>query len=147
MKGASIKEEDTSFEFVQPSQLAIYGRDNSDSNHGDTSNKDQQSRFKDHQIVKNDFTQQQQQMILSFNLVTTAFVNEDGTIDRTIRDASNKLPINATNTVQPPTTTQSAAPPPAIDRSRKPIKSNNTTPTKLQQEQMIKSKFFKYWIR
>lgn len=83
--------------------------------------------------------QQQQQVTLNFNLVTTAFVNEDGTVDRTIRGLSNESPDHATNTAHPPLT-QSAPPPPAIDRSRKPIKSNNTMLTKQEQEQQMKSK-------
>ena len=152
MKDDSIKEEDissqTSFEFVNPSQLVIHGRydgTNSDSAQSTKYQVKKSSGSRDQQKVKNESIQQQQkqqqqqQMTFQFNLVTTAFVNEDGTIDRTISGVSNKSPINTTNTAQPPPQ-QSGPPPPTIDRSRKPMKSNNSTPTKQQQEQMAKSK-------
>ena len=145
MKGVSIKEEEkTSFELVDPSQLVIYGGRNDENTKDEVKKSPRSSRDKEF-INKNELTKQQQQhMTLHFNLVTTAYVDEDGTIDRTVTSVSNKSPVNATNTAQqPPPSTNSAQPPPppAIDRSRKPIKSNNTTPTNQQQEkQMMKSK-------
>ena len=148
LKGVTIKEEETlplssSFEFVDPSQLVIYQGDESDgggndsSGHAKRGSKDQtiEHSYKDHKGVEYSPNQQKQrqqhqQMTLSFNLVTTTLVNEDGTIDRTIRADSDASPIQ---------TSPSAPPPPAVDRSRKPTKFKSTTPIKHQEN--TKSKF------